>query len=166
MPDIALYYAYTHIRDEAWLKAAALYLPRLGLIAPAGYPSSSVKRHRPTWLGGPTILVARQRRLDDDTMRHGTGCLDGAVQIVSVEEHAGMKGSGQCAGRALAAGKSSTARRRLPLPGGHRDLSRMPISGAAMSAVMLTHRRQPWSYTADGMLIEPNPAPAFHEHAA
>ena len=38
MPDIALYYPYTHIPDEAWLKAAALYLPRLGLIAPAGYP--------------------------------------------------------------------------------------------------------------------------------
>ena len=35
-----------------------------------------------------------------------------------------------------------------------------------MSAAMLTLRRQPWSYTADGMLIEPNPAPAFHEHAA
>lgn len=38
MPDIALYYPYTHIRDEAWLKAAALYLPRLALLAPPGYP--------------------------------------------------------------------------------------------------------------------------------
>ncbi|HXL92839.1 MAG TPA: DUF6236 family protein [Streptosporangiaceae bacterium] len=38
MPDIALYYPYTHIRDEAWLKAAALYLPKLALIAPPGYP--------------------------------------------------------------------------------------------------------------------------------
>ena len=38
MPDIALYYPYTHIRDDAWLKAAALYLPRLALMAPAGYP--------------------------------------------------------------------------------------------------------------------------------
>jgi hypothetical protein len=38
MPDIALYYPYTHIRDQAWLKAAALYLPKLALIAPSGYP--------------------------------------------------------------------------------------------------------------------------------
>ena len=38
MPDIALYYPYTHIRHKAWLKAAALYLPRLALIAPPGYP--------------------------------------------------------------------------------------------------------------------------------
>lgn len=38
MPDIALYYPYTHIRDKAWLKAAALYLPRLALIAPPDYP--------------------------------------------------------------------------------------------------------------------------------
>lgn len=125
-----------------------------------------MKRPRPTWLGGPTILVARQRRLDDDTMRHGTGCLDGAVQIVSAEEHAGMNGTGQCAGRVLAAGRSSAARRRRQLSEGHRGLSRMPTSGAAMSAVMLMPRRQRWSYTADGMLIEPYPVPAFHEHAA
>jgi hypothetical protein len=38
MPDIALYYPYTHVRDQAWLKAAALYLPKLALIAPPGYP--------------------------------------------------------------------------------------------------------------------------------
>lgn len=38
MPDIALYYPYTHIRDKTWLKAAALYLPRLALVAPPGYP--------------------------------------------------------------------------------------------------------------------------------
>ena len=38
MPDIALYYPYTHIRDEAWLKAAALYLPKLALLAPDRYP--------------------------------------------------------------------------------------------------------------------------------
>lgn len=42
----------------------------------------------------------------------------------------------------------------------------MPTSGAAMSAVMLMPRRQPWSYTADGMLIEPYPAPVSHELAA
>ena len=38
MPDIALYYPYTHIRNESWLKAAALYLPRLALLAPPDYP--------------------------------------------------------------------------------------------------------------------------------
>ncbi len=38
MPDIALYYPYTHVRDQEWLKAAALYLPRLALLYPPGYP--------------------------------------------------------------------------------------------------------------------------------
>jgi hypothetical protein len=38
MPDIALYYPYTHGRDESWLKAAALYLPKLALLAPRDYP--------------------------------------------------------------------------------------------------------------------------------
>ena len=38
MPEIALYYPYTHIRSETWLKAAALYLSKLALIAPPGYP--------------------------------------------------------------------------------------------------------------------------------
>lgn len=38
MPDIALYYPYTHVRDDAWLKAAALYLPKLALLTPPGYP--------------------------------------------------------------------------------------------------------------------------------
>lgn len=38
MPDIALYYPYTHIRYQGWLKAAALYLPKLALMAPPGYP--------------------------------------------------------------------------------------------------------------------------------
>lgn len=38
MPDIALYYPYTHVRDESWLKAAALYLPKLALLAPRDYP--------------------------------------------------------------------------------------------------------------------------------
>jgi hypothetical protein len=33
-----LYYPYTHIRSKAWLKAAALYLPKLALMAPPGYP--------------------------------------------------------------------------------------------------------------------------------
>jgi hypothetical protein len=38
MPDIALYYPHTHVRDEAWLKATALYLPKLALLAPRDYP--------------------------------------------------------------------------------------------------------------------------------
>lgn len=38
MPDIALYYPYTHVRDESWLKAAALYLPKLALLTPRDYP--------------------------------------------------------------------------------------------------------------------------------
>jgi hypothetical protein len=77
-----------------------------------------------------------------------------------------MNGAGQRVGRALAAGTSSAARRRRRLSEGHRGVSRMPTSGAAMSAVMLMPRRQPWSYTADRMLIEPYPAPAPREHAA
>jgi hypothetical protein len=40
MPDIALYYPYSHVRDDAWLKAAALYLPKLALVAPRDYPFS------------------------------------------------------------------------------------------------------------------------------
>lgn len=38
MPDIALYYPYSDIRDDSWLKAAALYLPKLALLAPRDYP--------------------------------------------------------------------------------------------------------------------------------
>lgn len=38
MPDIALYYPYSHIRDDSWLKAAALYLPKLALLVPRDYP--------------------------------------------------------------------------------------------------------------------------------
>ncbi|MFJ6755624.1 DUF6236 family protein [Streptomyces sp. NPDC091273] len=33
-----LYYPYIHFRDDSWLKAAALYWPRLGRVVPAGYP--------------------------------------------------------------------------------------------------------------------------------
>ncbi|MFS0691253.1 DUF6236 family protein [Streptomyces nitrosporeus] len=38
MRDIALYYPYIHFRDERWLKAAALYWPRMARVVPAGYP--------------------------------------------------------------------------------------------------------------------------------
>ncbi|KIR65467.1 DUF6236 family protein [Micromonospora haikouensis] len=36
--DIGLYYPYFHVRDDTWLKAAALYLPQVARIRPPGYP--------------------------------------------------------------------------------------------------------------------------------
>jgi hypothetical protein len=38
MPDIALYYPYTHVRDDSWLKAAALCWPKLAVLASSNYP--------------------------------------------------------------------------------------------------------------------------------
>jgi len=38
MKDIALYYPHIHVRDDAWLKAAALYWPRIARLTPSGYP--------------------------------------------------------------------------------------------------------------------------------
>lgn len=38
MRDIALYYRHIHVRDDAWLKAAALYWPKMARLTPAGYP--------------------------------------------------------------------------------------------------------------------------------
>ncbi|RGC65636.1 hypothetical protein C5N14_27425 [Micromonospora sp. MW-13] len=38
MSDIGLYYPYFHVRDDTWLKAAALYLPQVARIRPPGYP--------------------------------------------------------------------------------------------------------------------------------
>lgn len=37
MQRIGLYYPYIHFRDEEWLKAAALYWPRMARVVPAGY---------------------------------------------------------------------------------------------------------------------------------
>jgi hypothetical protein len=37
MHEIALYYPHIDFRDDAWLKAAALYWPRIARLAPAGY---------------------------------------------------------------------------------------------------------------------------------
>jgi hypothetical protein len=37
MPDLALYYPYIHVRDDAWLKAAALHWPKLARLLPHGY---------------------------------------------------------------------------------------------------------------------------------
>ncbi|ADP78968.1 DUF6236 family protein [Pseudofrankia inefficax] len=38
MRDIALYYPWTRVRDDTWLKAAALYWPRLAVLTPYDYP--------------------------------------------------------------------------------------------------------------------------------
>ncbi|WFB11340.1 DUF6236 family protein [Streptomyces sp. LX-29] len=38
MREIALYHPYVHVRDDRWLKTAALYWPRLARVAPTGYP--------------------------------------------------------------------------------------------------------------------------------
>jgi hypothetical protein len=38
IPEIAMYYPYIHIRDDNWLKAAALYWPRLARLTPARFP--------------------------------------------------------------------------------------------------------------------------------
>jgi hypothetical protein len=34
---LGLYYPYFHVRDERWLKVAALYWPKIVRIVPAGY---------------------------------------------------------------------------------------------------------------------------------
>ncbi|WP_433225819.1 DUF6236 family protein [Microtetraspora malaysiensis] len=36
--EIGLYYPYFHVRDDAWLKAAALYLPKVARVRPPDYP--------------------------------------------------------------------------------------------------------------------------------
>ncbi|MFD5467779.1 DUF6236 family protein [Kitasatospora sp. NPDC127059] len=38
MHEIGLYYPYFHVRDDAWLKLAALYLPQVARIRPPDYP--------------------------------------------------------------------------------------------------------------------------------
>lgn len=38
MREIALYYPYIHVQDDAWLKAAALYMPKLARLTPPNYP--------------------------------------------------------------------------------------------------------------------------------
>jgi hypothetical protein len=39
MPRMAIYYPYIHIRDESWLKVAALYWPRMVRIVSPDYPT-------------------------------------------------------------------------------------------------------------------------------
>ncbi|MFY1689766.1 DUF6236 family protein [Plantactinospora sp. WMMB782] len=50
MSDVALYYPYVNLPEDAWVKAAALHWPRLGRIRPSGYhglrDSDTVKRLR------------------------------------------------------------------------------------------------------------------------
>ncbi len=54
-PRAALYYPYIHVRDETWLKHAALYWPRLARLWPEGYPgvdspAVNVLRHELKWI--------------------------------------------------------------------------------------------------------------------
>ncbi|MEV7323084.1 DUF6236 family protein [Streptomyces sp. NPDC093970] len=37
LEHIGLYYPYVHVRDEQWLKTAALYMPKLAHVVPSGY---------------------------------------------------------------------------------------------------------------------------------
>ncbi|MFI7122686.1 DUF6236 family protein [Amycolatopsis sp. NPDC049868] len=39
MDSIALYYPYIHVRDDTWLKYAALYWPKLARLRPRDYPT-------------------------------------------------------------------------------------------------------------------------------
>lgn len=50
MDEIGLYYPYFHVRDDAWLKAAALYLPQVARVRPPGYPIAD----------SPTAAVSRE----------------------------------------------------------------------------------------------------------
>ena len=54
MDPIALYYPHIHVRDDTWLKYAALYWPKMGRLRPPGYPllDSMVSRrlHEERWL--------------------------------------------------------------------------------------------------------------------
>ncbi|MGW1679529.1 DUF6236 family protein [Saccharopolyspora sp. NPDC002376] len=38
MDPIALYYPYIHVRDDTWMKYAALYWPKMGRLRPRNYP--------------------------------------------------------------------------------------------------------------------------------
>lgn len=69
MPELALYYPYIHVRDDAWLKAAALHWPKLARLLPSGYPAddSDVARALADELG---FLVPV------DTMRHARGAAE------------------------------------------------------------------------------------------
>ncbi|MFB7502731.1 DUF6236 family protein [Streptomyces broussonetiae] len=54
MNPIALYYPHIHVRDDTWLKYAALYWPRMGRLRPRDYPLLdsvvSARLHAAGWL--------------------------------------------------------------------------------------------------------------------
>ncbi|MFE2726856.1 DUF6236 family protein [Kitasatospora sp. NPDC059327] len=54
MDRFALYYPYIHVRDDDWLKYAALYWPRMARIRPPGYPlqdsPAARELHAARWL--------------------------------------------------------------------------------------------------------------------
>jgi hypothetical protein len=63
MPRMAIHYPYIHIRDESWLKVAALYWPRMvpqgsgfGQRGRTSGPSSSARRP-----GGPDSPLSASR---------------------------------------------------------------------------------------------------------
>lgn len=78
MPDIALYYLYSHVRDEAWMKAAALYLPRLAVLTPQAYP------RRRSW----TVDVLRDELgflVDVDPARKTYGVAKEFAELIDTE---------------------------------------------------------------------------------
>ncbi|MFZ3599063.1 DUF6236 family protein [Streptomyces sp. BH104] len=54
MDRFALYYPHTHVRDDDWLKYAALYWPKMARIRPPGYPlqdsPAAQELHAARWL--------------------------------------------------------------------------------------------------------------------
>jgi hypothetical protein len=69
MEEIGLYYPYAHVRDDTWLKATALYLPKLARLRPSGFPR----------LDSPTAKALQDEIgfiLDLDPVRHATSVAD------------------------------------------------------------------------------------------
>ncbi|MGH4013481.1 MAG: DUF6236 family protein [Pseudonocardiaceae bacterium] len=54
MDSIALYYPHIHVRDDTWLKYAALYWPKMGRLRPPEYPlmdsEVAARLHEARWL--------------------------------------------------------------------------------------------------------------------
>jgi hypothetical protein len=66
MRDIALYYPYIHFTDDAWLKAAALYWPKIARLAPKGYRNKDSETARK--LSGELDFVIS---IDPEPYTHG-----------------------------------------------------------------------------------------------
>jgi hypothetical protein len=64
MPEIALYYPHVHPRNEAWIKQAALFWPRIQRIVPDNYPVFDTEAL--TRLSAEGVLTSRAP--DDPTM--------------------------------------------------------------------------------------------------